>query len=91
MLKTLLFYPLDVCRTRITADRSPAGPARTYPTIRRCMATTLRTEGVTGLYRGLLLSMAGVVPYLSISFTAYDELKVGLRLGGPVGQWWFGV
>lgn len=78
VLKTLLFYPLDVARTRITADRSPAGPGRTYPTVRRCMATTLRTEGVTGLYRGLLLSMAGVVPYLSISFTAYDELKARL-------------
>ncbi|GLI65280.1 hypothetical protein VaNZ11_008772, partial [Volvox africanus] len=140
ILKTLLFYPLDVCRTRITADQSvhvtmpfaatataaapapastltgsaaaaataaaagpgatavakpvygtPVAPAaapaavswtaaggggtRTYPTIRACLLSTLRTEGVGGLYRGVLLSMGGVAPYLAISFTMYDELR----------------
>ncbi|GIL56625.1 hypothetical protein Vafri_11963 [Volvox africanus] len=141
ILKTLLFYPLDVCRTRITADQSvhvpmpfaatataaapalastltrsaaaaaggsaaaepavakqvygtpPAaavatasagvvgaaaaggGGVRTYPTIRACLLSTLRTEGVGGLYRGVLLSMGGVAPYLAISFTMYDELR----------------
>ncbi|GIM04015.1 hypothetical protein Vretimale_8654 [Volvox reticuliferus] len=131
ILKTLLFYPLDVCRTRITADQSihapvplaatttaaatataepagavvtkqvpstlaaaatlqapaagagpgagaagaAAGSARTYPTVRACLISTLRTEGVRGLYRGVLLSMGGVAPYLAISFTMYDELR----------------
>ncbi|GFR50815.1 hypothetical protein Agub_g13090, partial [Astrephomene gubernaculifera] len=140
ILKTALFYPLDLCRTRITADQSialatpptPAVPAepvfyariegrdiavprlkktpaaaaaadsaaassstatatatasssstatattatgRTYPTIRACLASTVRSEGVRGLYRGALLSMGGVAPYLAISFTMYDELR----------------
>lgn len=36
-------------------------------------------EGIRGLYKGVFLSMIGIVPYLSTSMTAYDMLKVGCR------------
>ena len=42
-------------------------------------------EGVRGLYKGLLLSMVGIVPYLSISLSTYDTLKVRQQ-----GGWWIG-
>lgn len=32
-------------------------------------------EGVRGLYKGVLLSMVGIVPYLSVSLATYDTLK----------------
>lgn len=76
VLKTLLFYPLDLARVRIAADTSRHGHPRVYPNVRTCLSKTWRQEGVRGLYRGLLLSLVGTVPYLSLSFTAYDWLKV---------------
>lgn len=77
LMKTALFYPLDVCRTRITADVSRAGQERTYPSLSSALVRTFRAEGIMGLYRGVSVSMLGVVPYTSITFTLYDEFKVG--------------
>ncbi|PNW78500.1 hypothetical protein CHLRE_09g394800v5 [Chlamydomonas reinhardtii] len=63
---------------------------RTYPNIRVCMVATLREEGVRGLYRGCLLSMGGVAPYLAISFTMYDELRRRLPADREsVSAWWY--
>jgi len=42
MVRTMVFYPLDLARTRITADTSPPGPHRHYPTIRKCLSSTLK-------------------------------------------------
>ncbi|KAG2432586.1 hypothetical protein HXX76_008930 [Chlamydomonas incerta] len=69
---------------------SGAGVGRTYPNIRVCMLATLREEGVRGLYRGCLLSMGGVAPYLAISFTMYDELRRRLPADREsVSAWWY--
>ncbi|GFH25458.1 uncharacterized protein HaLaN_23423, partial [Haematococcus lacustris] len=40
VLKSLLFYPLDLARTRITADLAAAGQARNYANIRHCLSRT---------------------------------------------------
>eukprot|EP00198_Chlamydomonas_reinhardtii_P005262 XP_001694598.1 mitochondrial substrate carrier [Chlamydomonas reinhardtii] len=99
VLKTALFYPLDLCRTRITADHGGGFRSRIH-------------EGVRGLYRGCLLSMGGVAPYLAIScyrfspfmdnpppnpatpcsrsFTMYDELRRRLPADREsVSAWWY--
>lgn len=91
--KTLLFYPIDLCRVRISTDLAKAGQPRYYATIRSCLVTTIKTEGVFGCYKGLGMSLVGVVPYLSASFTAYDALKQQL---GPAdkrnkSQWWYAL
>jgi hypothetical protein len=78
ILRTLLFYPLDFCRTRLTADTTPAGQARPYRGIASCLRHAAVTEGLGSWYKGLGLSLPGVVVYTSISFTAYDGLKVWL-------------
>lgn len=39
-------------------------------------------EGVRGLYKGFLLSNLSIIPYLSVSLSAYDTLKV--RVDGDV-------
>lgn len=90
LLKSLLFHPLDLARVRITADASGRGEPRTYPTIRACLSKTWQQEGIRGLYRGLMLSSIGIVPYLSLSLTAYDQLKQQLPEGrASHGSWWF--
>jgi hypothetical protein len=89
VLKTLLFYPLELCRARITADTAAPGERR-YASLRHAAASTWRADGLRGLYRGMGLSAVGVVPYLSISMAAYDEFKVrggggGVRMGEKGG------
>ncbi|GFH11643.1 uncharacterized protein HaLaN_07175 [Haematococcus lacustris] len=90
VLKSLLFYPLDLARTRITADLAAAGQARNYASIRHCLSRTFAQEGVLGLYKGLGLSMLGVVPYMSVSLATYDSLKEQLPLDKfSRAQWWY--
>ena len=45
-----------------------------------------------GLYTGVTLSAAGTVPYLAVSFAAYDELKALLpgRKASRL-EWWYPV
>ena len=45
-----------------------------------------------GLYKGVTLSAAGVVPYLAVSFAVYDELKAMLP-GSKAArlEWWYPV
>jgi hypothetical protein len=45
VLKTGLFYPLELSRTRITADLAKAGQPRHYSTIRQCISTTFAQVG----------------------------------------------
>lgn len=75
VVKTLAFHPLDVCRTRLTAHVVPRGGAPQYHGLWHCLGATWQAEGLAGCYRGLLLSLVTVAPYLAVSFTAYDELK----------------
>lgn len=39
------------------------------------LAATAREEGLAGLYRGAGASVVGLVPYLALSFAAFDELR----------------
>ena len=45
-----------------------------------------------GLYKGVTLSAAGVVPYLAVSFAVYDELKAMLPASKAARlEWWYPV
>lgn len=79
-----MFYPLDFCRTRLTADTTPAGQQRPFTGIASCLRQAWAQEGLRSWYKGMGLSLPGVVVYTSISFTAYDTLKV--RVCGVSGR-----
>lgn len=63
-------YPIDLIRTRIMT--SPG----TYAGIMDCLKTTVKEEGVTALYKGLLPANMFAVPYYGTQFFIYDMLKV---------------
>ena len=48
-------------------------------TIRGVLATTLREEGVRGLYRGIGPTMCGILPYAGLKFYVYQSLKQQYR------------
>ena len=92
LIKCLASYPLELARTRLAADTTLKGQPRMYTGIVHCILHTLQHEGTRGLYKGMVASTAAVVPYLAISFTAYDELQSRLPDNTDVrSAWWYGV
>lgn len=71
-------YPLNLIRTRLQAAGTPAHPA-TYDGFWDATRKTYRAEGVKGFYRGLVPTLAKVVPAVSISYVVYEQSKK--RLG----------
>eukprot|EP00033_Pygsuia_biforma_P001551 GCRY01001750.1.p1 GENE.GCRY01001750.1~~GCRY01001750.1.p1 ORF type:complete len:372 (-),score=104.59 GCRY01001750.1:386-1501(-) len=65
-----LTYPLDVVRTRLSADR-----VGVENSIAKCFRRIWTVEGFAGLYRGIGVSLCGIVPTVAISLTTYEELK----------------
>jgi hypothetical protein len=74
-------YPLDLVRTRLTVQPNGAGAGAIVQTLLQ----VCREEGVLGLYRGLLVSLAVSVPNLAIGFSVYGSMKERcLASGSPL-------
>jgi len=73
-------YPLTVCFTRLTADMARQGQVKEFAGLWDCIRKTRTTEGVQGLYRGMGISLCGIVPFYAISFPLNDVFK------GYIGQ-----
>lgn len=76
-ISTLLpVYPMDLVRTRLAAD---VATERQYKGMFDCFQKTIQSEGYPGLYKGLFISLAGIIPYLAISLSLYDTLKDAVK------------
>ena len=73
----LATYPLNVIRTRMQTGGMPGFPA--YKTASDCLVDVVRREGLRGLYRGIVPSLAKVLPASSISYAVYDTLSAERR------------
>ncbi|SNX82611.1 related to SAL1 - member of the Ca2+-binding subfamily of the mitochondrial carrier family [Melanopsichium pennsylvanicum] len=71
-------YPLNLIRTRLQAAGTPAHPV-TYNGFWDAARKTYYQEGLVGFYRGLVPTLAKVVPAVSISYVVYEQSKK--RLG----------
>ncbi|KAI0068778.1 mitochondrial carrier [Artomyces pyxidatus] len=67
-------YPLNLVRTRLQASGSSGHPQR-YTGIRDVAMKTYERDGWRGFYRGLLPTLAKVVPAVSISYVVYEQSK----------------
>ncbi|EPT03749.1 hypothetical protein FOMPIDRAFT_149969 [Fomitopsis schrenkii] len=67
-------YPLNLVRTRLQASGSSGHPQR-YTGIMDVAQTTYARDGWRGFYRGLLPTLAKVVPAVSISYVVYESTK----------------
>ena len=66
---TCVCYPMEVVKTRLTVE------AGKYSGIGDCFMSIARDEGVTALYRGLLASALGIIPYAATNYYTYDGLR----------------
>ncbi|CAO1624430.1 unnamed protein product [Sympodiomycopsis kandeliae] len=71
-------YPLNLIRTRLQASGTPSHPI-IYKGFMDAVLKTYRKEGIVGFYRGLIPTLAKVVPAVSISYVCYENSKK--RLG----------
>ncbi|KIM25974.1 hypothetical protein M408DRAFT_73637, partial [Serendipita vermifera MAFF 305830] len=67
-------YPLNLVRTRLQASGSSGHP-QVYTGMWDVVNKTYAKEGVRGFYRGLLPTLAKVVPAVSISYVVYESAK----------------
>jgi solute carrier family 25 phosphate transporter 23/24/25/41 len=72
-------YPLNLVRTRLQAAGSSGHPHMYAGGFMEVIKDTLATDGIKGFYRGLVPTLAKVVPAVSISYVVYEQSKV--RLG----------
>lgn len=63
-------YPLEMVKTRMVL-----AAAGQYRNPMHCAATIMRCEGPLTLYRGVVASLAGIVPYAGVDLSVYSMLK----------------
>eukprot|EP00461_Guttulinopsis_vulgaris_P001103 UN01103 len=68
---TLFCYPLDLVRSLLTVQTTQ----QKYDGIVDCLRKVYGAEGVRGLFRGSIVTMAGITPYIAINFWTFDTLK----------------
>ena len=68
---TVLFQPLDLIKTRIQTQ--PQGQHR--QSVAAVLSSTVRNDGVMGLWRGLMPSLMRTVPGVGIYFSTVHTLK----------------
>jgi len=81
-------YSLDYARTRLANDTKVAkkggGTERQFNGLFDVYKKTLASDGISGLYRGFVISCVGIVVYRGCYFGFYDTLKPML-LGEDAG------
>jgi solute carrier family 25 (adenine nucleotide translocator) protein 4/5/6/31 len=86
---SLLFvYSLDYARTRLANDNKNAktGGARQFNGLVDVYRKTLASDGIAGLYRGFMPSVAGIVVYRGLYFGMYDSIKPVVLVGALEGN-----
>ena len=75
-LSSFFTYHLDYCRTRLSSDAKSAGKGgREFNGMIDVYRKTIKSDGVAGLYRGFVISVAGIIVYRGWYFGVYDTLK----------------
>ncbi|KAG8903969.1 hypothetical protein FRB99_002448 [Tulasnella sp. 403] len=67
-------YPLNLVRTRLQASGSPGHPQQ-YKNLADVVRQTIERDGYRGFYRGLVPTLAKVIPAVSISYVVYENSK----------------
>lgn len=85
----MFVYSLDYARTRLANDTKGSKKGTTerqYNGLVDVYKKTLKTDGVAGLYRGFVISCAGIIVYRGFYFGLYDTLQP-IILGKEASAW----
>jgi solute carrier family 25 (mitochondrial adenine nucleotide translocator), member 4/5/6/31 len=71
----VVVHPLDFARTRLGADIGRVDEEREFLGVWDCIRKICRSDGITGLYQGFVVSIIGNSIYRGIHFGFYDTTK----------------
>ncbi len=76
---TLITYPLDTVRARLTVQPAACGSEKTphYNGIVGGIRRIFRDEGAAGFYKGLKPTLLAVAPFVALQQATYDVVKQG--------------
>jgi solute carrier family 25 (mitochondrial adenine nucleotide translocator), member 4/5/6/31 len=74
-LSLLVVYPLDFIRTRLATDTGKALEDREFKGMGEVLTKIMKTDGVSGLYRGFGISVVGIFIYRAMYFGMFDTGK----------------
>lgn len=72
MTQTIITYPLDMMRTRMSLDNNMTNNYNGYL---RCARNIISNEGFVGLYKGCLINFTTYPLYVGLQFSIYDSCK----------------
>lgn len=72
MISASMAYPFENIRKFMMTQNAQSHPD--YSSMYGCMKYILRTEGIGGLYKGVVLNAFKVIPYSALQYTLYDEV-----------------
>jgi solute carrier family 25 (mitochondrial adenine nucleotide translocator), member 4/5/6/31 len=68
----LVVYPLDFIRTRLATDTGKAEADREFKGMGEVLTKIMKTDGITGVYRGFGISVVGIFIYRALYFGMFD-------------------
>jgi Mitochondrial carrier protein. len=74
-LSLLVVYPLDFIRTRLATDTGKAEADREFKGMGEVISKVMKSDGVTGIYRGFGISVVGIFIYRALYFGMFDTGK----------------
>lgn len=88
VVSVVFTYPLDFVRARLTVQGGLS--ATQYSGIWDALKGTYRTEGVVGMYRGIVPTVLGVAPYVGLNFMVFETLRgvVPRDANGQPNSWY---
>ncbi|CAI2375280.1 unnamed protein product [Moneuplotes crassus] len=89
MTSCLVFYPLDFSRTRLAVDIGRNQQERQFKNIFDVGSKIMRSDGITGFYRGLSITLLLTVLYRGSYFGLYNTGKVYLFKDQPKQDFFF--
>jgi solute carrier family 25 (adenine nucleotide translocator) protein 4/5/6/31 len=69
----MIVYPLDYARTRLASDVGTG--KQQFNGLIDCLSKTVKSQGIGGLYNGIGVSVAGIIPYRGAYFGLFDTLS----------------
>ncbi|KAK5223437.1 hypothetical protein LTR47_010169 [Exophiala xenobiotica] len=87
-------YPLDIVRTRLSIQSASFAALGKHegklPGMWQTMVNMYKTEGgMSGLYRGILPTVAGVAPYVGLNFMVYESVRSWFTEPGDKNPIWY--
>lgn len=77
-IAVVLLYPLDFIRTRLATDIGAKIEQREFKNMRDVVVSIMKAEGISGLYRGVSISIVFAFVYRALYFGIFDSGKDAL-------------